>query len=77
MAAPAYAFDVARSLFEKADELLVDARRISEIADRIQDTAIGNELKNEVSRLIILAQQISELARSLPGESERAFKKGY
>lgn len=77
MAAPSYAFDVSLSLFQKADELLADAKRISEIADTIQDTVIGNRLKNEVSKLIILAQQISELARSLPGESERAFKKGY
>jgi hypothetical protein len=77
MAAPSYAFDVARSLLNEADELLSDARRIAGIADRIEDTAVGNELKNEVRRLVTRAQQISELARTLPGESERAFKKGY
>jgi hypothetical protein len=77
MAAPAYAFDIARTLFEKAEELIADAKRISAIADRVQDTVIGNQLKNEVSQLIILASQLSELARSLPTESERASKKGY
>lgn len=77
MAAPNYAYEVAGTLFEKAEELLADAKRISDIADRIQDTATGNQLKNEVSKLVILAQQLSELARSLPGRTEGAMKKGY
>jgi hypothetical protein len=77
MAAPNYAFDVARILFEKAEELIEDAKRISAIADRIQDTTIGNQLKTEVSQLIIRAQQLSELARALPSKSEGAMKKGY
>jgi hypothetical protein len=77
MAAPSYAYDVARSLLNEADELLSDARRINDIADRIKDTVIGNELKNEVRSLVGRAQRISEFARSLPSESERAFKKGY
>ena len=77
MAAPNYAIDTARSLLDEADALIGDARRINDIADRIKDTVVANELKNEVRRLVTRAQQISELARSLPSESERAFKKGY
>lgn len=77
MAAPTYAIDAARTLIEKAQELLDDAKRISEIADRIQDTVIGNQLKKEVSDLIILARQLSELASTLPSKSEGAMKKGY
>ena len=58
MAAPSYAFDVARSLLNEADELLADARRINDIADRINDTMIGNELKIEVRRLVALAREL-------------------
>lgn len=77
MAAPNYAIDAARSLLDEADALLSDARRIADIADRIENTVTGNELKNEVRNLVMRARQISELAQSLPKESERAFKKGY
>jgi hypothetical protein len=77
MAAPSYAFDAARSLLNEADELLADARRINDIADRIKDTVVGNELKTEVRSLVERAKRISEFAQSLPKESERAFKKGY
>ena len=77
MAAPNYAIDTARSLLDEADALIGDARRINDIADRIKDTVIGNELKNEVRSLVERAQRISEFAQSLPKESERAFKKGY
>lgn len=77
MSAPSYAFDVARSLLKEAAEILDDAKRIDSIANRIEDTVIGNQIKNEVRSLVRRAQQISELARSLPSESERALKKGY
>jgi hypothetical protein len=77
MSAPSYAFDVARSLLKEAAEILDDAKRIDSIANRIEDTVIGNQIKIEVRSLVRRAQQISELARSLPSESERALKKGY
>jgi hypothetical protein len=77
MSAPSYAFDVARSLLKEAAEILDDAKRIDSIANRIEDTMIGNQIKIEVRSLVRRAQQISELARSLPSESERALKKGY
>ena len=77
MAAPNYAFDAARSLLNEADALIGDARRINDIADRIKDTVIGNELKGEVRSLVERAQRISEFAQSLPKDSERAFKKGF
>jgi hypothetical protein len=77
MAAPIYAIDTARLLLNEADALIGDARRINDIADRIKDTVIGNELKTEVRSLVERAKRISELAETLPKDSERAFKKGF
>lgn len=77
MAAPSYAIDTARLLLSEAESLIGDARRINDIADRISDTMIGNELKDVVRKLVERAQRISEYAQSLPKDSERAFKKGF